>query len=147
MKENCMTSFEPPQDGTPSSFLHKSQLAVGETQAEFDLEFYHRILSRNADHVDALRQQVELLARMGDFQTALELDERLVQLVPTDSVARYNLACSLSMLGRIEEAISALDTAISLGYSDLAHLDADADLDPLREFDEFYQMLGNHGII
>jgi hypothetical protein len=51
------------------------------------------------------------------------------------------------MLGRIEEAILALDTAITLGYSDLAHLDADSDLDPLREFEEFYDMLTNHGVI
>ena len=92
-------------------------------QTSFDIEFLDRVLEQNANHVDALRHQVELLAGTGNYARALELDQRLVNLRPYDRVAQYNLACSYSMLGQIEPAIKALERAILLGYDDVAHLE------------------------
>ncbi len=133
--------------GGPVAGSTKSKTASlsPEDQIDFDLEFYGKILARNPDNVDALRQQVELLAVRGDHQGALKLDERLVELRPFDKIARYNQACSLAMLGRLHPAVEALEMAIQLGYSDIAHLEADADLDPLRCIAEFWVMLERYG--
>ena len=115
-------------------------------QTQFDLEFYDRVLRRNANNVDALRQQVELLGIKGNYRQALDLDRRLVRLVPEDFVARYNLACSLSMVGQVDAALTALDTALELGYCDWAHLEADSDLESVRAHDGFQDLLRKYGL-
>jgi hypothetical protein len=45
---------------------------------------------------------------------------------------RYNLACSLALVGRIDESFDELARAISNGYDDADHLEADEDLAALR---------------
>jgi hypothetical protein len=74
---------------------------------------------------------------------ALEIDQRLVALLPNDFLARYNLACSLALAGRPDEAIDSLSSAILLGSADLAHLEVDPDLDSLRERPDFRALLGH----
>ena len=103
------------------------------SQDEFDREFFERVLKRNESNSDVLRRQAELLARQGDHHAALRLDRRLVELHPDDPIIQYNVACSLAMTGNVSEAISALERAIAVGYDDFAHMEADADLDLLRD--------------
>lgn len=118
----------------------------GGGQMEFDREFYADILMRNPDNTDVLRRQVELLARCGDYEEALVLDRRLVDLSPRDFIARYNLACSLSMLGHVNAALEALDDALRLGYSDFVHLEDDSDLDAIRHSVGYFRILRKYGL-
>ena len=122
-------------------------LGSSQDQSEFDLAFFDHILRRNPNHVDVLRRQVELLARLDRYQDALQLDYRLVHLRPQDVIARYNLACTLSMVGDTSEALTVLDQALGLGYCDLAHLETDPDLDPVRQLDGYSMILAKHGHI
>ena len=50
-----------------------------------------------------------------------------------DGLYAYNEACCLSRLGRLEEAVTALQKARLLGYPDLAKLTTDADLEAVRD--------------
>ena len=68
-------------------------------QADFEVDFYERILARHPNYVVVLRALGEQLARRRMYARSLEIDRRLVSLVPHDCVARYNLACSLAMQG------------------------------------------------
>ena len=129
-----------------SSSSSKSAVCCPDEQVAFDIEFFDKVLQRNPDHVDSLRQQVELMAGRGNYSRALELDLRLVKLRPADRVAFYNLACSLSMLGQIEEAINALEQSILLGYDDVPHLEIDSDLDPIRCVSKYWDMLEKYGM-
>jgi tetratricopeptide (TPR) repeat protein len=136
----------------PSYFHSATSPGVSTTRAEqdqldFDLGFYDAILRRNENNVDVLRRQVELLARRGDYDKAYALDRRLVGLLPRDSIAHYNLACSLSMLGRIGAALKALEQALQLGYQDVAHLEADSDLDLLRHHPAYPRLLRKYGLM
>lgn len=115
-------------------------------QLEFEIAFYGHVLQRNANNVDVLRRQVELLARAGRYHAALPLHYRLVQLQPRDFIARYNLACVLSMLDELDEAIVVLDQALGLGYADVAHLESDADLEAIRGHDGYQLTLAKHGL-
>ena len=133
---------EPPESTTD---LFRS-LSLGATQNEFDFEFFQRIVFRNPYHLDALRQLVEALVHRGDYGAALELDRRLVQIRPADTIARYNLACTLSLLGHVDEALAALDEAIGLGYGDVAHMEADGDLEAVRNHPRYPEVLCRHGI-
>jgi tetratricopeptide (TPR) repeat protein len=112
-------------------------------QLDFDIEFFESLLVRNPRAVEVLRVLAELVSQKGLVWRAVELDRMLVDLLPNDFLARYNLACSLARAGRPEEAIDALSRAILLGYDDLAHLEVDPDLDSLRGHPEFRELLGH----
>ena len=111
-------------------------------QLEFDIDFFERLLARKQDSVEVLRVLAELVSRKGLVDRAVELDRRLVELLPNDFLARYNLACSLARAGRSDEAIDSLSRAILLGYDDLAHMEADPDLESLRNHPDFQALLG-----
>jgi tetratricopeptide (TPR) repeat protein len=112
------------------------------SQLDFDIDFFENLLVRNGDAIEVLRVLGELLSKKGLHARALEIDRRLVERLPDDFLARYNLACSLAMAGRPEEAVNSLSKAILLGYDDLAHIDVDPDLDTLRERPDFRELLG-----
>ncbi|MEI7780657.1 MAG: hypothetical protein WCJ18_01875 [Planctomycetota bacterium] len=112
------------------------------SQLDFDIDFFEQLLARNGDQVEVLRILAELVAKKGLVKRAVEIDRRLVDRLPNDFLARYNLACSLALAGRPEEAINSLSKAILLGYDDLAHIDVDPDLDSLRERPDFRALLG-----
>ena len=44
----------------------------------------------------------------------------------------YNAACNFAQLGRIDEAVSALEQAVDRGYGDRSWMEHDSDLDPIR---------------
>ena len=112
------------------------------SQLDFDIDFFELLLARNGDSVEVLRVLAELVSKKGLVKRAVEIDRRLVDRLPNDFLARYNLACSLARAGRPDEAISSLSKAILLGYDDLAHIDVDPDLDSLRERPDFRALLG-----
>jgi tetratricopeptide (TPR) repeat protein len=110
-------------------------------QLDFDILFYDAILDRSPNYLDVLRCQGGLLARKGLNERSLELDRRLVSLVPDDEVAHYNLACNLALAGRPAESLEQLRAALCLGYKDFRYLTMDGDLDAVRDTDE-YRSLG-----
>lgn len=140
----------------PDSFLDPESLeqsdddfalrVADESDLDFELRFFDRVLRRNRDYVDVLRCQGELLSRKRRHAEALEIDRRLVQLRPDDGVVRYNLACSLAMQNHAHEAIVELRRAFERGYDDFAHLEIDRDIDGLRELPAFQALLKEYGI-
>lgn len=131
-----MSGIDTPQPAKPSKWFGRLN------QLDFDIDFFERLLARNGDSLEVLRILAELVSKKGLAGRAVELDARVVELLPDDCVARYNLACSLARAGRPDEAIDSLSKAILLGYDDLAHVDVDPDLDSLRDLPEFRALLG-----
>jgi tetratricopeptide (TPR) repeat protein len=115
-------------------------------QRDFDVEFYERILQRQPNDVRLLRLLGELYGRRGQYDRALEIDQRLVTLAPDDGVAHYNLACSLAMRGATGDAIESLGRAIELGYNDFSHLEVDPDLVNLRQMPQYQALLRQYGL-
>lgn len=115
-------------------------------QAEFEVEFYERILDRHPNYVVVLRALGEQLARRRMYARSLEIDRRLVSLVPHDCVARYNLACSLAMQGAPRQAIEELGRAIEYGYDDFGHLEIDPDLESVRKLPAYRDLLRQYGL-
>ena len=111
------------------------------SQLDFDIDFFENLLARNGESVEVLRVLGELVSKKGLVHRAVEIDRHLVERLPKDFLARYNLACSLALAGRPDEAMKSLSRAILLGYDDLAHLEVDPDLDSLRERPDFRALL------
>ena len=135
-----MTGANAPQDRKASP--RSSRWFGNLSQLDFDVDFFEQLLSRNESDVEVLRVLAELVSKKGDVDRAVELDQRLADLLPEDPLVRYNLGCSLARAGQNREAIASLSQAILLGYDDLAHLEVDPDLDSLRNDPEFRSLFG-----
>jgi tetratricopeptide (TPR) repeat protein len=117
-----------------------------ETQLDFEIDFFGRLLDRDPYYVDALRAQANNLAAKGQHARALQLDRRLVRLIPEDAIAWYNLACSYTVLGMIDPGFFALQRALELGYAYARRLRRDPDLKALRRDPRFDRLLRRFGL-
>jgi tetratricopeptide (TPR) repeat protein len=112
-----------------------------QSQLDFELDFFAAVLDRNPDFVDVLRAHGNNLTLKGRYADGLKLDRRLVDLRPKDALAHYNLACSFSLLKKVEPALRALRKAVELGYCDFRYMREDKDLAAVRKDPRFRQML------
>jgi len=101
------------------------------------IEFLAGIVRRDPNYVDALQLLGDHYTQRGLFQEGLKVDERLAKLEPESSLVFYNLACSYSLTEHYDQAMSALDRALDLGYRDFAWLAKDPDLKKLRRQDAY----------
>jgi tetratricopeptide (TPR) repeat protein len=124
----------------PSSEISTRRLRE-QTQRDFEIDFLGQILEEDPFFVDALRVQGNNLAARGEYARTLQLDRRLVRLVPDDAIAWYNLSCTYAVLGMIDPAFSALQRSLELGYRYFARLRQDPDLKTLRRDPRFLRLL------
>src|SRR3954453_7940475 len=108
-----------------------------QSQLDFELEFLGRILDRDPLYTDALRVHANNLAAKGQYTRALQLDRRLVRLLPERAIPWCTLACSYAVLGMPHPSLAALQRALDLGYRHLDHLRRDPDLKSLRHDPRF----------
>lgn len=109
----------------------------------FEIEFFEKLLKDNPDFIDALIPLAEAYTKAGEYEKGLDIDKRLSKILPDDPVVRYNLACSYSLVGRIDEAFEALHAAIGMGYNDFRHMDADPDLSGVRNDQRYQKMISD----
>jgi len=95
---------------------------------EFLADFYGAEVLRKPENVEALAELGNVLTRLGRFDEGLAVDRELARREPDDATVRYNLACSLALVGRIDESFQELGQAVANGYEDAEHLAADEDL-------------------
>ena len=95
---------------------------------DFEIEFYEKLVAAYPDFLDALIPLGNAYTRRGHHEKGLQVDLRLTQLRGDDPLTWYNLACSYSLLNRVDESVNALRRAIALGYTDLPYLQKDPDL-------------------
>ena len=108
---------------------------------DFEISFYEKLLRAYPDFVDALLPLGDAYTRRGRHEQGLQIDLQLTRLRREDAIAWYNLACSYSLLKRVDDACEALRRALELGYADLAHLQKDPDLVNLRQSPKYRQLL------
>ena len=107
------------------------------TDDEFTIWFLEGVLEKYPTYVECLMYLGNAYTATGMYEKGLKADLKLVKLKPKDSLVHYNLACSFSLMERINESLKSLEKAIDLGYDDLMHLVNDSDLDSLRDEDGF----------
>jgi tetratricopeptide (TPR) repeat protein len=112
---------------------------------DFLAEFLAIELEHRPENVDALAELGHVYTRLGRLQEGLAVDRRLVRLLPENPTVHYNLACSLSLLGKGDLALAALEDAVQRGYDDGPHLAQDEDLAALRDDPRFQALIARLG--
>ena len=110
---------------------------------DFEITFYEKLTTAYPDFTDALIPLGNAYTRRGLYEKGLAVDLRLIQLRGTDSIIWYNLACSYSLLNRVEEAFDALRRAMEFGYADMEHLRSDPDLRNLRGSPKYHHLFNS----
>jgi tetratricopeptide (TPR) repeat protein len=112
------------------------------TDDEFTIWFFEGVIEKYPTYVECLMYLGNAYTATGMYEKGLKVDLKLARLRPKDPLVHYNLACSFSLLRRLNESLGSLEKAIDLGYDDLIHLVNDSDLDSLKD-DEVYKVLIN----
>ncbi|MDD5084715.1 MAG: hypothetical protein PHE61_01575 [Candidatus Omnitrophica bacterium] len=110
----------------------------------FEIAFYEKLLREKEDFTDVLIPLADAYTRAGLYKKGLEIDKRLSCLRPDDETVYYNLACSYSLLGMIEETLSAIERSFQLGYRDLNHLEKDSDLNNAKKDARFRALMARY---
>ena len=100
---------------------------------DIEIGFLEGLVERDPSYIDALQLLGDNYTRRGKFLSGLRIDQRLSVRRPRDPLVFYNLACSLCLTRRYQEAAEALERAINLGYRDFRWLAEDPDLHELRK--------------
>jgi Flp pilus assembly protein TadD len=116
-----------------SQILHKRQ--------RVELRFLESVRNRLPQHPHVLEALGNLYTRVGRYEEGLKVDLDLTRMRPDDPENWYNLACSCALTERADEAIKALEQAVSLGYRDIDWLQKDEDLKALREDARFKSLV------
>ena len=113
-------------DATKAKTPPKADLAV-------EIAFYEGLRSQLPTDVELLKLLGDDYTKVGRWEDGLAVDLDLVKALPGEALVHYNLACSLSLLQRLEAASGALELAIDLGYRDWNWLRRDPDLENIRK--------------
>ena len=108
------------------------------------VERAERAIAQDPTNGTALGGGAYCLAMAGDEDRARDWIRRALLLDPDNVTMRYNVACTLALkLGDADEAIDALRPYFeaATGASQIAHAEADPDLDTLRNNATFKEML------
>lgn len=102
-----------------------------------EISFLEGLFKRMPDDLEILKLLGDDYTKSGRWEKGLEIDLELARLQPKDLLIQYNLACSLSLMGRLKESAEALARAILLGYREWEWMQQDPDLENLRNSKEF----------
>lgn len=100
---------------------------------DIKIQFMEGIVRRDPEFIEALQLLGDHYTQRGQYEQGLKVDERLSRLEPRNPLVFYNLACSYSLIGQVDEAAHALNKALTLGYRDFKWLAKDPDLRTLRK--------------
>lgn len=115
--------------------------AVRELTLEFTSGLADAVLRNDPLNLGALEIAAQAYSEGGLHPRALEIDLKLVALCPDNAICHYNLACTYSQLGRIDDSLDELTTAALLGYRDWKHMEKDPDLAAARKDHRYGSLL------
>lgn len=78
---------------------------------------------------------------LGRDDEADEWMQKLIDDEPYDMGHYYDKACLYSRMGRTDEAVKALETALEMGYCAFPHIENDDDMDAIRVRDDFKALI------
>jgi serine/threonine protein kinase/tetratricopeptide (TPR) repeat protein len=98
-------------------------------------------LDLKPDDTRALYMGANGLVALGERERGLEWARRAREIEPDESMVLYNLACVYSLAGEVEEGIDCLEQAVDHGFTHIAWVRKDSNLDALREHPRFGKLV------
>jgi adenylate cyclase len=80
-------------------------------------------------------------SRLGEARRAKDWANQAMAISSNDATVLYNVACVFSNIGEAEEAMGALERAVSLGFGHWSWIENDSDFDPLRNHPRYVALL------
>ena len=111
---------------------------------DFETALYEAIVISEPDNIDALFNLGDAYTRRGLYDRGLEIDKRLVKLLPENEVVHYNLACSYSLMNEVDLAFDSLEKAMDLGYLEFEFMESDPDLANVRKDRRFEAIMAKY---
>lgn len=109
-------------------------------ELDVEISFLEGLVRRDPAYLDALQLLGDDYTQRGRFQEGLQVDQKLAELDPKNPLSYYNLACSLSLTGKLDDAARALESALDLGYRDFKWMSRDPDLKALRKHEQYARL-------
>jgi adenylate cyclase len=134
-------------DFTASTFISQCYKAKGDLDRMRGstlraMDRIEKIVMADPGHSRAIGMGVAMLADLGEKERAREWATRARLVDPEAVNLQYNLACAMSSLGETDLALEALEgIASKLSPGMVSWLEADTDLDPVREEPRFKSMM------
>ena len=125
---------------TEKSNSRKKPKAKDPRELDVEISFLEGLVRRDPAYVEALQILGDDYTQRGRIEEGLRVDQTLSQLEPQNPLVFYNLACSLSLAGKLDEAAKAIEAALDLGYRDFKWLARDPDLKALRKHTQFARL-------
>jgi serine/threonine protein kinase/Tfp pilus assembly protein PilF len=131
-----------PEDFQAPSMLASSLTSLGmheEAQAvnRRVLKLIEDRLALNPDDARACNLAATVHGKLGEIEPALDFARRSLEIDPDDPMLLYNVACTYSMVGHADEALSCLEQAIDRGFGHREWIETDSDFDSIRELPRF----------
>jgi serine/threonine protein kinase/Flp pilus assembly protein TadD len=135
-----------PEDYLTPVFLSLAYRSLGRNDearlaGQRGLKLAEERIELNPEDARAYNVAGSLLAGMGDSEHALEYAKRAAEIDPEDTVTLYNAACTYTMLGKHDEALTTLETALDKGYGHKEWIEHDPDFDAVRDNPRFKAIL------
>jgi tetratricopeptide (TPR) repeat protein len=122
------------------SHNRKKSKTADPRELDIEISFLEGLVRRDPGYVDALQLLGDGYTRQGRFEEGLGVDRKLSEIDPRNPLSFYNLACSLSLTGKLDEAGRALESALDLGYRDFKWMTRDPDLKALRKHPHYARL-------
>ncbi len=107
------------------------------------IEAMKRWVKTHPDDTRAWTMGASVLAEMGEPERAGAWIDRAVALDKDEAIIQYNAACVYVALGRLDDAIGALETAARVGVIAKDWMKNDPDLDPVRHDPRFATLIAD----
>ncbi len=102
---------------------------------------YNKAIEFKPDNNLSYKNRSAIYIELKQYDKALSDLSKVLELNPEDPNGHYNLACLHSLLKDKDKSIEHLKTAIDKGYNDIDELEADEDLDFIRDTQKYRDIL------
>ena len=127
-------------DNYPYIFLMRGEIYLKQGKKELADADFKAVVEKDTVLSDGSCRQYALHF-LGRDKEALEWQDSLAVKFPDDPGTYYDQACLYSCMGRTEDALKAIKTALERGYNNFRHIADDDDLDPIRNIPEFVSLV------
>lgn len=127
----------------PYLYLMRGELLLGNGDKDAAEKDFETVLQKDtlADNGSCRQYALHFLGR---DQEAEEWMDKIIAAEPDDDGNYYDRACLYARMGRLEEAVAALETAFEKGYRSFGHIMDDDDMDPVRDLPEFKSLMAEY---